>query len=121
MAYAFKWAEHLWTRLRRLDYWNKDHVITNLPVKSLRTVSPGSQPPASIPRKEMENVFSTRYFPRDVKRQHTYGNYPDTPLSLNHNLMKGKPLRPEGGPPATLPQVGAFGGQAYATPRAMGV
>ena len=68
----------------------------------------------------MENVFSTRYFPRDVKRQHTYGNYPDTPLSLNHNLMKGKPLRPEGGPPATLPQVGAFGGQEYATPRSMG-
>jgi len=92
MAYLGQWAEHVWTRMRRLDYWNKEHVINNLPAKVYRRVSPGSQPPAEIPRKTEDAVYSIRYFQRDAKRRDT-GYYPDTPLSLNHNLMKGRAIR----------------------------
>ena len=45
------------------------------------------------------------------------GYYPDTPLSLNHNIMKGKQLRPDNDAPSQVPQVGAFaamtGGTSY--------
>lgn len=92
MASATAWVEHFWTRMRRLDYWNPDHVITNLPAKLYRRVSPGSQPAATIPRKADDAVYSIRYFQRDYKKRDT-GYYPDTPLTLTHNLMKGKPVR----------------------------
>jgi len=36
------------------------------------------------------------------------GYYPDTPLSLNHALMKDKPIRPDNGHIKTLPLVPAF-------------
>jgi hypothetical protein len=99
MAYLGQWAEYVWTRMRRMDYWNKDHVITNLPAKLYRRVSPGSQPPAEIPRKMDDAVYNIRYFQRDAKRRDT-GYYPDTPLSLNHNLMKGRPIRCESASPS---------------------
>merc|ERR1712217_217042 len=71
------------------------------------------------PHKMPENTYSIRYFHRDYKRRDV-GYYPDTPLSLNHNLMKGKPLRPDNAPPQQVPVVGAFGSKEYATPAAMG-
>jgi hypothetical protein len=111
MAYLGKWAEHVWTRMRRLDYWNPEHVINNLPAKGYRRVSPGSQPLAHVPHKAQDAVYSIRYFPRDAKRRDT-DYYPDTPLSLNHNLMKGKPIRCERGSPF-------FGLRVIATPPGM--
>eukprot|EP00967_Tisochrysis_lutea_P158496 scaffold324207_cov52-Tisochrysis_lutea.AAC.1 len=92
MAYLGQWAEYVWSRMRRLDYWNKDHHIYNMPAKIYRRVSPGSQPLASVQRKAEEAVYSIRYFQRDAKRRDT-SYYPDTPLSLNHNLMKGRQIR----------------------------
>ena len=47
--------------------------------------------------------------------------YPDTPLSLNHALMKGKPLRSEGLTPANLPQINYFGGGGMATLEKVGM
>ena len=36
------------------------------------------------------------------------GYYPDTPLSLNHALMKGKPIRPDNAPRKTIPDPPSF-------------
>ena len=68
--------------------------------------------PGSLPRRHgfphvcrgYKNIYSVRYFHRDYKRRDV-GYYEDTPLSLNHNLMKGKPTRPDDDPSGTLPQV----------------
>ena len=98
------WLEHIWTRMRRLDYWNPAHIPTNAPARMYRFNGPGSQPLPTIPRKGDENIYSIRYFHRDYKRRDV-GYYEDTPLSLNHNLMKGKPTRPDDDPSGTLPQV----------------
>ncbi len=49
------------------------------------------------------------------------GYYPDTPLSLNHAIMKDKPLRPPAEAPASLPKIGAFGAAEFGTPGAMGI
>ena len=48
MAFLGAWAEHVWTRMRRLDYWNTEHAIANTPAKLYRRVSPGSQPAALV-------------------------------------------------------------------------
>lgn len=48
----------------------------------------------------------------------------DTPLSTNHALMKGKPLRASLDPPNNMPQISYFGGlqsKSFATPQAMGI
>ena len=37
---------------------------------------------------EGTSPFSVRYYHRDKMRKHT-AYYPDTPLSLNHNIMQG--------------------------------
>eukprot|EP00310_Coccolithus_braarudii_P022893 CAMPEP_0183350234 /NCGR_PEP_ID=MMETSP0164_2-20130417/18328_1 /TAXON_ID=221442 /ORGANISM="Coccolithus pelagicus ssp braarudi, Strain PLY182g" /LENGTH=130 /DNA_ID=CAMNT_0025522121 /DNA_START=49 /DNA_END=441 /DNA_ORIENTATION=+ len=114
------WGEYFWARLRRLDYWNKAYTITNLPGTMYRPHSPGSGPAANIMRKGEENIYSIRYFQRDYKRRDTE-YYPDTPLSLNHALMKGKQIRPDSEPCSHLPVVGAFGGKKYATMDTLGV
>ena len=54
-----RWVEHIWTRMRRLDYWN-DGIASHYPHKYYRAVSPGSQPPAEVPISEPENVYSIR-------------------------------------------------------------
>ena len=121
MAQIAKWGEYVWTRLRRLDYWNPAHIITNLPATEFRAKAPGALAVnAVITRKEEENIFSVRYLHRDTRRRDV-GYYPDTPLSLNHNLMKGKPIRPSDAAASQLPVVGSFGAAEYATPGAMGV
>jgi len=118
MSLLMAWGEHIWTRMRRLDYWNPEHTITNLSGKIYRKKGPGSYF-AQVPHKQIENTYSIRYFHRDYKRRDT-DYYPDTPLTLNHNLMKGKPVRPDNLPPSQVPVVGAFGSKAFATPASMG-
>jgi len=92
--------------MRRLDYWN-DGIASHYPHKYYRAVSPGSQPPAEVPISEPENVYSIRYFHRDTRRKDV-NYYPDTPLSLNHALMKGKPQRPSDAPMRQQPSYNAF-------------
>ena len=87
------WAEYAWTRLRRMDYWNPAHIPTNAPAKLYRWNAPGlrnGRPEAHLKKlddKVGTNNFSVRYFHRDQMRRDT-GYYPDTPLTLNHALMK---------------------------------
>ena len=52
-------------------------------------------------------MYSIRYYNKDLKRRDT-GYYPDTPLSLNHALMKGKPQRPSDAPMRQQPSYNAF-------------
>lgn len=120
MAKVAAWGEYFWARLRRLDYWNPAHVITNPPSSTFRPHSPGSGPVPEIMRKGEENIYSIRYFHRDYKRRDT-GYYPDTPLSLNHQLMKGKQIRPDQEPAGHLPVVGAFGSKTYGTMKLLNV
>ena len=49
-----------------------------------------------------------------VFRVRSVGYYPDTPLSLNHAIMKDKPKRPDDAAPAQLPRVSAFGASPLA-------
>ena len=37
-------------------------------------------------------MYSIRYYNKDLKRRDT-GYYPDTPLTLNHTIMQGQPVR----------------------------
>ena len=70
---------------------------------------------------EGTSPFSVRYYHRDKMRKHT-AYYPDTPLSLNHNIMQGHPLRPDAfEQPANLPVVGHFGNKTYGTHAHMNV
>jgi len=70
---------------------------------------------------EGTSPFSVRYYHRDKMRKHTAYN-PDTPLSLNHNIMQGHPLRPDAfEQPANLPVVGHFGNKTYGTHAHMNV
>ena len=55
----------------------------------------------------------------EIKRDTGY--YPDTPLSLNHALMKGQPLRAEVATPPNLPQVGAFASKTFGTMQHLGM
>ena len=48
------------------------------------------------------------------------GYYPDTPLSVNHPIMKDKPKRAPA-IPRGLPEIGAFGGKSFGTPEAAGM
>ena len=48
MAHLKAWAEHVWTRLRRMDYWDHGVLPTNAAAKTYRWVAPGSQPPARL-------------------------------------------------------------------------
>ena len=57
--------------------------------------------------------------PAEIRRDTGY--YPDTPLSVNHPIMKGKPLRPPDEAPSSHPKIGYFGFKTYGTPAAMGV
>jgi hypothetical protein len=109
-----------------MDYWNPNTIPTNAPAKSYRWVSPGSQPNGFV-KKHDDAVgtsnFSVRYFHRDRIRKDT-GYYPDTPLSLNHALMKephSKGLRPSVECPPKLPQPPSFGSKTFGTPAAMGI
>ena len=43
-AFAFRtqaWAEYVWTRLRRMDYWNAAHIPTNTAARLYRWNAPG--------------------------------------------------------------------------------
>ena len=57
----------------------------------------------------------------EIKRDTAY--YADTPLSVNHAIMKGKPLRPDYDSRAdNMPQIDYFtSGKEYATPASMGI
>merc|ERR1712046_461445 len=106
------WAEYAWTSLRRMDYWNPKHIPTNMPAKLYRWNAPGlrnGRPEANMKRlddKVGTSYYSVRYFHRDQIKRDT-GYYPDTPLSLNHALMKDQPLRATGIVPDNMPQIGA--------------
>ena len=49
------------------------------------------------------------------------GFYPDTPLSLNHPIMKDRPRRASDAPAANHPKVGAFGSTKFGTPASLGI
>ncbi|KAL1525735.1 hypothetical protein AB1Y20_020579 [Prymnesium parvum] len=106
------WADYVWARLSRLDYWNPSHIPTNIPARIYRPHSPGftlsreGKPPL-VQQAEPGNIYNIRYFPRDYKRRDV-GYYEDTPLSLNHALMKDKPKRPDDAPRSTIPNPPAF-------------
>ena len=109
-----------------MDWWNPNHIPTNASARVFRAVAPGAQKGAYL-KKHDDAVgtsnFSVRYFQRDQMRRDT-GYYPDTPLSLNHALMKAphsQGLRPSAETPAKLPQPPAFGSKTFATPQAMGI
>lgn len=121
MPASSSWAEHVWLRLRRMDYWDAAGVIGNAAAKTYRARAPGTlSKHAVVQRAEPEKIFSVRYYKRDFKRRDV-GYYPDTPLSTGHNTMKGHALRPPDAPPATLPVQRAFGWQAISgTTAAMG-
>ena len=139
---AQAWAEYLWVRLRRMDYWNPkyttDGLLTNAPAKMYRWNAPGlreGRPKAVMNNHDEKlgtNVFSVRYYQRDRKPfpsksdsplcratflprcslcepcsrpsvarpppraeiKRDTGYYADTPLSTNHAIMQGSPLRP---------------------------
>jgi hypothetical protein len=61
----------VWTRLRRMDYWNANHVPTNMPAKFYRWNAPGlraGRPEANLQRLDTKldtSPFSIRYFHRD--------------------------------------------------------
>ena len=110
-----------------MDYWSPLTIPTNMSNKLFRHRAPGSQTGAFL-KKHDDAVgtsnFSVRYFHRDQIRKDT-GYYPDTPLSLNHALMKpphSQGLRPKAETPAKLVQpesVCRYKG--FATPATMGV
>ena len=116
------WVEHIWTRLRRLDYWAPGMIETNASMKKYRPRTPGGQPLPNIPKAGDEKYYDIRYFPNDHRRRDV-GYYPDTPLSLTHNIMKNTPLsknhglRPDNDAPSQIPNKGAFaaltGGLSY--------
>ena len=64
------WAEYVWTRLRRMDYWNTPFV-TNVPAKEYRWFAPGlrpGRPEANMKKLDPKlgtNEFSVRYYSRD--------------------------------------------------------
>ena len=115
-----------------MDYWNPSHIPTNASNKLFRHQAPGALSAGVNVKKHDDKVgtsnFSVRYFHRDVMRKDT-GYYPDTPLSLNHALMKAphsQGLRPSPGVPATVVDSPAFPfaageGAGYGTPAAMGL
>ena len=86
MAGIGAWAEHVWTRLRRMDYWNpkyaKDGLLTNAPAKMFRWNAPGlrnGRPEAYLQKHDPKlgtSNFSVRYFPRDRTRRHALANTP---------------------------------------------
>ena len=131
LSLAQAWVDYAWTRLRRMDYWNPkyavDGLLTNAPAKMYRWNAPGlrvGRPEANLSKLDEKlgtSNFSVRYFHREqIKRDTTY--YPDTPLSVNHAIMKGKPLRSEGPQqPANMPQINYFGAASFGTPGAMGI
>ena len=152
MTHLVAWAEHIWCRMRRMDYWAEGWSVTNAPAKMYRAVAPGlGNRIPNVMRKEPDTILNIRYFPRDVKRRDVRARlrrtrspstvpppcaqlshpgrprpsqvsyYPDTPLSLNHNLMKGKPQRPNNDPSGTCPIPPAFDLKTAATPATMGV
>lgn len=122
MAHLAAWAEHLWLRLRRMDYWDPAAHATNAAAKHYRARAPGAlSAPAVVQKAEPGNVFSIRYYNRDFKRRDV-GYYPDTPLSQSHALMQGVAARAPDTRPATLPHVQAHGWQKISgTPAAMGM
>ena len=62
----------------------------------------------------LDRVFDIRYFDKDTRRKDT-GYSPDTPLSLNHPIMKDRPKRASDDAPSQLPVVGAFGNATSST------
>uniref|UniRef100_A0A7S3BM80 Uncharacterized protein n=1 Tax=Haptolina ericina TaxID=156174 RepID=A0A7S3BM80_9EUKA len=127
MAQLKAWAEYVLTRMNRLDWWNPAHIPTNAAARTYRFNGPGfhlnrdGKPPLLM-RADPEKRWNTRYFPRDYKRREVE-YYPDTPLSLNHALLKDKPLRPDWEPRKTLPKIpSAFGlDKPFNTPLTMGL
>ena len=105
---VLQWAEYGWARMRAFDYWNPSHIASHYPHKHYRNVSPGSAPTAEVPVSGIDRVFDIRYFDKDTRRKDT-GYSPDTPLSLNHPIMKNRPKRATDDAPSQLPVVGAFG------------
>ena len=71
MTHLVAWAEHIWCRMRRLDYWYPNYVhVTNAPAKMYRAVAPGlGNRIPNVMRKEPETLLNIRYFHRDVKRR----------------------------------------------------
>ena len=122
-----RWVEHIWTRMRRLDYWN-DSIASHYPHKYYRAVSPGSQPPAEVPISEPENVYSIRCNPttdepstlaaaashrpprsRALLFASAYvGRFPPGHPSQGRELLPGH---------AALPEPRAYEGEAAATER----
>ena len=70
------WAEHIWCRMRRMDYWTSTASVTNMPARAYRFVSPGSQPQPNIVKKAPETLLNIRYFDRDVKRRDVTAHAP---------------------------------------------
>jgi len=108
------WLEYGWLRLRRFDYWNPAHIPTNCSNKLFRANAPGAMSAGVNMKKHDDAVgtsnFTVRYFHRDQIRRDT-GYYSDTPLSLNHALMKAphsQGLRPSSITPTKLVQPPAF-------------
>ena len=55
-------------RLRRHDYWNSAHVMSNYPAKNYRWISPGGQNGAHLQKLDEAvgtSPFSVRYYQRD--------------------------------------------------------
>ena len=108
------WVEYTWLRLRWMDWWNPNHIYGNVPARTFRGKSPGAQVCGLVKKHDDAvgtNNFSVRYFHRDQMRRDT-AYYPDTPLSLNHSIMKpphSQGLRPSLEPPAKLPNPPSFG------------
>ena len=61
-----------------------------------------------------------RYYHRNQIQRDT-GYYPDTPLSTNHAIMKGNPLRPPAEQPEALPKIGYFGNKEFGTLKSVGM
>ena len=66
-------------------------IAANASMKQYRPRTPGGQPLPNIPKAGDEKYYDIRYFPNDHRRRDV-GYYPDTPLSLTHNIMKNTPL-----------------------------
>ena len=60
-----------------------------------------------------------RYYHRNQIQRDT-GYYPDTPLSPNHAIMKGNPLRPPAEEPEALPKINYFSKKEFGTLNAVG-
>jgi hypothetical protein len=62
------WLEHLWVRIRRMDYWNAQHIPTNAPARLFRWKAPGAQVGANLQKLDAAldtSPFSVRYYHRD--------------------------------------------------------